>query len=300
MVYFKSLVADFPNNAEFLTGLGQAHLLAGENKKARENLYLALGADPSHAGAMAVLNHLRAAPPLLAVDVWAGLTHHDSDRSKLGLRSLQATLFRKGWFWSLKYDNSLGQDILNLAQIGRNAPSASLGASHQWNGKWLSNLEYGVRDVPESAWQHFFNGSQVFFLPSNFHLKAGGFLGINPGLPGEWMVYASAHVPATQYLSFEPTYYIISPFNIQRPEHRAQLMARLRSRAGYELNLSGVYGYGSIAGPEVKSRHLAGWQATGLLPFSRVLWAMFSVRHESGYVHDITNYALGLRYRLER
>ena len=59
ILVFNNLIKDFPNEAEYRVGLGQAYLIGGKTKKARQTFEYALSLDQDNDNAKIFLNHAR-------------------------------------------------------------------------------------------------------------------------------------------------------------------------------------------------------------------------------------------------
>lgn len=297
---FEKLSSQEPSAYDLFIGKGMAWQAAKNYRKAQTAFKRALELQPQSAEARQFLQSAALAPAFLETDIWLGFSRLDGNVNQFNLRGAQLSVqAAKKWRALLKYDNSLALDILNLARRDRNAPLVSAGLVREWNGKSLSEAEYGLRFLDDNQTQHLISAGQVFFLPNNSRLKAGGLLGFGQNLDTEWMVYASYNVPLGEKFRFEPTYYFIQPPNAPGPEHRLQLGLQYQSRTGYQLNLYGLYGNTLILEGEGREP-LFGWSLTALAPFSNIVWAQLSLRQEKGVFYNFSSAALGLKVRLNK
>lgn len=297
---FENLTAREPSAYDLFIGKGLAHQAAKDYRKAQMAFKRALELQPQSAEARQFLQAAALAPAFLETDIWLGFSRLDADVNQFNLRGAQLSVqAAKKWRALFKYDNSLALDILNLARRDRNAPLISAGLVREWNGKSLSEAEYGLRFLEEKQTQQLISAGQVFFLPNNSRLKAGGLLGFGQNLDTEWMAYASYNAPLGEKFRLEPTYYFIQPPNAPGPEHRLQLGLQYQSRMGYQLNLYGLYGNTLIQEGEGREP-LFGWSLTALAPFSNIAWAQLTLRQEKGVFYNFTSAALGLKVRINK
>ena len=289
-----------PNNYDLYLGIGMAHLQAKDYPGAQEAFSKALELQPDSREARQFIQSASLAPSYREADIWLGYSLLDGQENAIGLRGLQLSLqAAPKWRAILKYDNSLALDVLQIARSENNAPLVSIGTVREWNKQLFTELEYGLRFLDENKTQHFITGGQVFFLPKNIRIKAGGFAGIGKKLDSEWMTYLSINLPVFAHFRVEPTYYYVQPPNSPGAEHRFQMGLQFQTNRGYQLNVYGIYG--SVLPEEGNSREkLFGWSATGLLPFSKSVWAQATIRQEKGVFYDFTSMALGLKIRLPR
>lgn len=297
---FENLTVTAPSDYDLFIGKGLAYQADKQYRKAQTAFSRALELRPQSAEARQFLQSASQAPAFLETDIWLGFSRLDGNVNQFNLRGAQLSLqASKKWRALLKYDNSLALDILNLARRDRNAPLISAGLVREWNGKLLSETEYGLRFLDDNQTQHLLSAGQVFFLPQNARIKAGAFLGFGQNLDTEWMAYASYNVPLSEKFRIEPTYYFIQPPNAPGPEHRLQLGLQYQTRKGYQLNLYGLYGNTLIQEGDGREA-LFGWSLTALAPFSNIAWAQLSLRQEKGVFYNFTSAALGLKVRINK
>ena len=297
---FETAARVAPGDYDIQIGKGLALLEEKEYKAAQWSFKRALEIRPNSAEAKQHLQTALLAPGLVEGDIWVGYSLLGGQENKINLRGLQLNVRASKKLRAIaKFDNSLALDILSLARSDKAAPMVSAGLIREWGKKSLTELEYGFRFLDKDLTQHFISGGQVFFFQPNIRLKLGGFAGFGQGLPGEWMTYFSANLPATKHIRVEPTYYYIQPPNSPGAEHRLQLGLQFQTNRGYQLNLYGLYGNTLIE--EGGSRQpFFGWSLTGLAPFSKSVWGQFAFRQEKGVYYDFTSVALGLKLRINK
>ena len=288
-----------PNAYDLHIALGLAQLHSGTPEEARSSFQRALDIQPASAEAKQLIGQTYVTRPFLETNLWLGFTRLDNSENEAGLRGVQATLKWRPdtrlWF---RYDNSLALDILQFARAGRAAPLFAAGMSRQWDVRFISELEYGVRSLENQSLQHLVSGAQVWFLPGNARLNAGGFVGFGAARPVEWMGYGSINLPAGRNFRIEPTYFFIQP-TPGANEHRAQLGLQYRSHNNAECSVYGLYGQTMTPGGENDSS-VYGWSVVGAYPLGRVVSAQAVVRHEQSDAYRFTTAALGVQLRFHK
>lgn len=298
--YFKEIIAKQPEEYDLYIGQGMAHLQQKNNTAAESSFQMALELQPTSSEALQLLETARRAPNLFEFDIWAGNSWLGQDQQKFGLRGGQfSTQITKRLRAFIKYDNSLALDILNFAQRDKSVPIVTLGGVGEWNKNLLTEAEYGLRIFDAQQYQHLTSIGQVFFLPEGLRVKVGGYAGIGQNMPSEWMTFLSFNFPLVDKLHLEPSYYYVQPPGATGAEHRMQLGAQYRPRAGYEVNIYGFYGNSVL--PESSTRiGLYGAGLIGVAPLHPLVSAQLIARYEHGAYFDFTSIAVGLKVRIDR
>ena len=300
IVAFEQAALLAPNDYDLYLGKGLAFLGDKQYASARAAFTKALSIKPDSAEAKRYLQTVDLAPGFIEGDIWVGYSTLAGQERNVNLRGLQLSLqASKNWRALLKYDNSMGLDILNLASQNRSVPMISGGLIREWNKKLFTEAEYGVRLLEKDQIQHFISAGQVIFLPQNMRIKLGGFAGFGQNLDKEWMGYLSFNLPATPRIRIEPTYYLILPPNSPGVEHRMQLGLQYQTPRGYQLNLYGTYG-NTVVPDGAGREQFFGWGLTGIAPFSRIVWGQVAIRQEKGIYYDFTSVSLGAKLRINK
>ncbi len=297
--YFEELILAFPQQIEFYIALAQAYLQNDQIRLARIALQSGLGIEPGHPVARELLNNTYQQAPLLDLDVLTGYSVTDG-MSSFGLRTLQMSgRVNKSLRLFARYDNSLSLDLASLVRQNREAQAITAGGVAKWNHRLTTRLDYGVRLLPEGVRQQVLSVEQVVFLPGNMALKAGGFLGLSKQIDNEWMMYVGVRAPVGKFYAIEPHYFYARVENNPRPESRIMLNNQFRLPKGYEINLGALYGKSSIRA-ENGSNNVHGAYCSAVLPFSRYIWGLASLRREKGPFVSLTVVSAGIKWRLEK
>jgi tetratricopeptide (TPR) repeat protein len=296
--YFRKLSRDHSEIAEFYYGEGLAYLLQRKQRKAAIAFKQALAVDPAYQPARFQLQDVSESAAKFSVDFLAGYSGLGEGINTSGLRMVSAQAhFNKGWTAKFNYDNTLSLDLMSFALLDQQVQALSIGVVKDWNQKLLTDVDYGIRFFPEGNRQHFMKGAQVFFLPGNWQVKTGGFLGISSTIQNEWMGFVSMNVPTVANLRLEPTYYYMNTVLSPAPEHRVQLGALYRFPSGIELNAYGMWGNTNVT-LENRRKDIVGWSVFSILPISSSLEGQIAIRQEKSPVQDFISIAAGLRYHI--
>lgn len=297
--YFEELILAFPRQIEYYIALAQAYLQNEQIRLARIALHSGLAIEPGHPVAREMLNNTYQQAALLDIDVLSGYSVTDG-MSSFGLRTLQMSgRVNKSLRLFARYDNSLSLDLASLVRQNQEAQAVTAGGVVKWNHRLTTRLDYGVRFMPDRLRQHVLSGEQVVFLPGNMALKAGGFFGLGKRIDNEWMVYAGVRAPIGKFFAIEPYYFYARVENNPKPESRIMLNNQFRLPKGYEINLGAVYGKTSIR-TESGSNDVHGAYCSAVLPFTRYVWGLASLRWEKGPFNQLTVVSAGIKWRLEK
>lgn len=297
--YFSDLVLVFPRELEYYIALAQAHLLEGEVRDARIALQSGLLIEPSNAVALELLTSTYSQAAMLDLDVLAGYSVAE-DMDNFGLRTVQLSgNVTKNLRMFLRYDNSLSLDLASLVRKNQEAQAFTLGGVLQWQRKFVTRLDYGVRQLPDHVTQQVISGEQVVFLPKGLSFKLGGFTGFSDKLDTEWLAYGSFRLPVTTHYAIEPYYFHSKVEHSGKPESRFMLNNQLRFTGGYEANLGFFYGKAAIREENGSDSIMGGYLST-VLPFNKFVWGLASLRMEKAPFNKLTAASIGLKMRLER
>lgn len=298
-ICFENLILSTPKEIEYYIALAQANLLDNEAKRARIALKSGLQLDPSNPVANELLEKTYAVAAPLEFDVWGGYSDIDGD-SKIGLRTVQLTAqVAKPLRMYAKYDNSLSLDLASLVRANQYAQAFAVGGVMGWNPRLISRLEYGVRLLPDNVNQQLISGEQVLILSGRLSIKGGGFYAWSNNLANEWLAYGSFRVPLTPWYAVEPYYFVSKAAGAPANENRFLLNNQFRSHKGYELNLGLLYGKAGVS-DEVTDKNIYGSYVTGILPVSRTVWGMVSLRYEKAPFQELFAASMGVKLRLEK
>lgn len=298
--YFDELIQTHSGDYDLLIGKGLAHLNNKDNQLAEQAFQEALYYKPESPEALQLLKTAQEAVHFLEANIWTGYSWLDENAGKFGLRGMQLSMLVSRKLRSfVKYDNSLAFDILNYVQRDKTVPTVIAGVVQEWNKTTLSQLEYGIRFLEGKEQQQLISASQVYFLPENYRLKVGGFIGFGSSLGKEGMGYISLNIPIFTTLRLEPTYYFIQPSQSDNQEHRFQLGLQFLPGTGYEINITGIYGKSAIADASGQ-QNIYGWSAGALIPISKVLSGQLAFRQEKGIFQNFSVLAAGLKLKLDK
>ena len=296
--YFRKLSREYPENPEFYYSEGLAYLSKREQQKAVGAFEKALDEDPTYLPAKFQLQTIEENSAKYTLNALGGYSALSEGLSTFGLRVVHAEAqFDKGWRAKFNFDNTLSLDLMSFALLNQQVSALSVGVVKDWNQFLLTDIDYGIRFFPEGQLQHFVKGAQAFFLPWNFQLKTGGFIGVSQSLENEWMGFVSINFPAFPNLRFEPTYYHLKTAYSLAAEHRVQLGALYRFPSGYELNVYGLWGTSNV-NLENRRKNIMGWSVSGLVPITRQLQGQIILRQESSPIQEFSSIAGGLRYQI--
>ena len=296
--YFEELVLAFPKQIEYYIALGQAYIQNGQLRLARIALQSGLALEPGHPVGNALLNstYQQAAP--LEIDILTGYSVANGINS-FGLRMVQINRqVNRSVRAFMRYDNSLSLDLASLVRQNQQGHAFTGGAVVKWNNRFTSRLDYGLRALP-GVRQNVLSGEQVLFLPNNMALKVGGFLGLSKTLDNEWLTYFGIRLPVNKFYAIEPHYFYAKVENSPRPDSRIMLNNQFKFGRGYEFNLGAVYGKSGIRS-ENGSNDVRGAFCSTVLPFSRFVWGIASLRWEKGPFDQLTAVSAGIKLRMER
>jgi hypothetical protein len=143
---------------------------------------------------------------------------------------------------SAQYDNGLSQDESARLRAEPSAPAVYVGGMLGWGGRFLTRLEGGWRDQTHEASQRLIRGEQVVFLPSGVVAKAGGWVGLRPDTPDEWVAHLGVGwIPASGLL-IEPVVFLARDERSGDRQQRLLVYGQHQPRAGWEIGTGVVYG----------------------------------------------------------
>lgn len=297
--YFEELILAFPRQTEYYIALGQAYLQDGQIKMARIALQSGLAIEPNHPVANELLNATYQQASIVDLDLQTGYSVAD-DTKNFGLRTIQLSgRINKSLRLFARYDNSLSLDLASLVRQNQEAKAISAGGVVTWNRRFTTRLDYGMRLLPAKVNQQIFSGEQVVFLPNNMTLKAGGFVGFSQGVNNEWMTYLGLRLPVGKFYAIEPFYFYARVENNPVAESRFMLNNQIRLAKGYEMNIGLIYGQASVSTENINN-NVHGAYCSTILPFSRYVWGLASLRWEKGPFNSLTVVSAGIKLRLEK
>lgn len=135
----------------------------------------------------------------------------------------------------VQYDNGLSLDNADLARQGIKSPTYYLGGLVHYLGKHTTRLEIGHRTLPDSINQVILRGEQVLFLPGNYTLKAGAWIGHRNDSRTERIFNAGFGIPVTPAFRVEPSVFYSRSGVPGEKQWRGLLAGEYSFEAGYRI-----------------------------------------------------------------
>lgn len=135
----------------------------------------------------------------------------------------------------VQYDNGLSLDNADLARQGIESPTYYLGGLVHYLGQHTTRLEIGHRRLPDSINQVILRGEQVLFLPGNYTLKAGAWIGHRNDSRTERIFHAGFGIPVTPAFRVEPTVFYSRSGVPGEKQWRGLLAGEYSFEAGYRI-----------------------------------------------------------------
>jgi Flp pilus assembly protein TadD len=280
---FQALQARSPTNAGIAVGLGQAHLVAGDRAAARTAFEQALSLEPGREDAKKGVQAASAASRFFEATLFAGHTRFDNgpgsantDKDGVRFAELAYTPNPNLRFWA-QYDNGLSLDNADLARQNREAATYYLGGLVHYLGRYTTRIELGHRNLPDGIGQDILRGEQVFFLPNDYTVKAGAWLGHREDGHTERIFHAGAGIPVNKAFRLEPTMFYSRTGVPGEKQWRGLIAGEYTFDAGYRIGggFSAGRTYTATEDHEVRDVFL-----TASAPFAGRHRAHVFVRHE--------------------
>lgn len=292
---FEALAGQRPGEAELYQGMSMAHLLAGNQLKAREMLTRL----PESARRQQVSAAIQAQPARLEVSVWGGWTRQTAI-NQLGLRAAQVQWnpHASKAFW-VRMDNSLGLDNSALYLRNRQATVWMAGGSWLAEGRLMLKGEAGFRDLPGRGRQALMVMEKTLFFHSQFAWKSGLMLAYGSQAGTDQMLHTglSWHVGGRWWL--EPVFFASWTENGRFDQGRVSISGKYHAESGHEVILGALAGQ-QLMVPEGSNQTLTGAWLQYQCPMFGRHWMFVNARYETPPAEPFANVSLGFKYRLER